>query len=200
MIDWDAVSRAIRFPEQALWEAEQRRAIAAQKAALAADAPTEAAAATSVPAEGGNGEHGASTATRTPMPLKRSVPPLAPAERNNDPVGELSAALDAAASDAQRTALLAAAPKQTRERFNAFLTYRKLIRDSNVDVYAAFTGQLDAAADDAARLALIAQAQRDPQRGAAFLSEWTWRRSATAEDWRRRYLVMACGSASADLT
>lgn len=195
MIDWDKVSRAIHFPEHTLWEAEQLRAIAAQRAAqAAADASTEAAT-TSVPAQRSGAEHGASSAINTPIPLKGS----ATTERAIDPVAELSAALDVAADDTERTALLAAASKQTREQLNALLTYRRFIPESNVDDYATFTAQLDAAEDDAARLALIAQAQRDPRRGAAFLGEWTWRRSATADDWRRRYLAMACGSASGDL-
>lgn len=194
MIDWDKVSRAIRFPEQTLWEAEQLRAIAAQRAAqAAADASTDSAA-TTAPPERSDAEQGPSTATHTPTPVKRS----ALAERHTNPVAALSAALDAAASDAERTSLLAAAPKRTREQLNTRLTYLKFTRDSSVDPYTAFTAQLDAAADDSARLALIAQAQRDPQRGTAFLGEWTWRRSATADDWRRRYLTMSCGSASGD--
>jgi hypothetical protein len=73
---------------------------------------------------------------------------------------------------------------------NAFLTYRQLMRDDEPDPYAEFSSTLGAAADDAARLALIAQAQRDPQRGPAWLTEWQWRRRATAEDWRRRYLAL----------
>jgi len=194
MIDWDKVSRAIRFPEQTLWEAEQLRAIAAQRAAqAAADASTEAAT-TSVPAQRSGAEHGASSAINTPIPLKGR----ATTERAIDPVAELSAALDVAADDTERTALLAAAPKQIREQLNTRLKYRRFISGSSVDLYAAFTTQLDAAADDATRLALIAQAQCDPKRGAAFLSEWAWRRGATADDWRRRYLTMACGSASGD--
>lgn len=186
-IDWNTISDVIRFPEQALWKAEQRTA------QRAASAPTEAIA-PSAPAE-----PSASTAPNVPIAAGKTT---AGAQRNvhkPDPVAELSAALDTAATDEERSALLAAAPRKVRERLNATLTYRKLIADVDTNSpYAAFEAQLDAAPLDNARRALIAAAQRDPKRGTAFLSEWTWRRTATADDSRRRYLALVGGGTSGD--
>jgi hypothetical protein len=108
-------------------------------------------------------------------------------------------ALDAAPDDAARLALLSAAPRTVREQLNAELIYRKFMTDTDAEVaaeQAAFDGfarDLDAAPDDAARLRIIATAHADPQRGAAWLAEWRWRRTATCEDWMRRYLMAAAG-------
>lgn len=190
-IDWNAVSDIIRFPEQAQWRAAQRAANAPQDATGAPSTPTEAAAA-SVPAPT---EPSAPTATH--VPVERSAASKATVTRKPDPVAELSAALDAAGTDEERSALLAAAPRKVRERLNATLTYRKLVSDAD-NPYAAFTSALDAAPDDDARRALIAAARRDPKRGAAFLSEWTWRRTATADDARRRYLAMIGGGSTGE--
>ena len=112
-------------------------------------------------------------------------------------VGQLLEALNAAQDDAERMALLNAAPRRLREQLNACLFYRKFMADTEAAVatqqaaFDAFTQQLDAAPDDAARLRLIAAAQADPQRGRAWLSEWSWRRTATLDHWRRRYMAAA---------
>jgi hypothetical protein len=113
-------------------------------------------------------------------------------------VGQLLDALDAAQDDAERMALLNAAPRRVREQLRATLFYRKFMSDVEVAVAAqqaafdAFSRQLDAAPDDDARLRIIAGAQADPQRGRKWLAEWSWRLNATVEHWRRRYLAAAC--------
>jgi hypothetical protein len=104
----------------------------------------------------------------------------------DDPVNALSIALDAAADDATRAALLAAAPKRTRELLQARLEYQAFMRPA-VDPYDGFERALDAARDDAARRALI------EGRDAAFLAEWAWRARATSEVWRKHYLAMVAG-------
>jgi hypothetical protein len=108
---------------------------------------------------------------------------------------ELLAALDAAPDDAARIALLGAAPRRVRETLQSELIYRKVMTDSSGEcaaeaaAYAAFTRALDDAACDMARMAIIEAAERDPQRGPAWLAEWNWRRTATTEDWARRYFA-----------
>lgn len=188
-IDWNAISDVIRFPEHALWQSEQRHKGQGAASTPASTAPSEASAA-GVPAE-------PSASIATNVPIGRSAPSKSTAVHKPDPVAALSAALDAAASDEERSALSAAAPRKVRESLNARLTYRKSITDIDTR-YAAFTAQLEAAADDSARLALIAAAQRDPKRGAAFLSEWTWRRTATENESRRRYLALIGGATSGE--
>jgi hypothetical protein len=107
------------------------------------------------------------------------------------------ASLDAAPDDAARQALLARCPPALLEAVNATLCYRRFRHETDAAsaaeaaAFAAFTQQLDAAADDAERLAVIEAARRDPQRGGAFVSEWTWRRAASAADWLRRYFELA---------
>ncbi len=96
--------------------------------------------------------------------------------RPTDPVDVLSAALDAAPSDARRAELLAAAPREVREQFRVRMTYKKFMRLED-DPYAVFERALDAATDDATRRALISG------RDAAFLAEWAWRVRASSEDW-----------------
>lgn len=111
----------------------------------------------------------------------------------------LVAALDAAPDDAARAALLAGCPKNLLAQLNAALVYRRFIAESDAAVAAekaafeAFTTELDAQPDDAARLLIIEAARRDPQRGAAWLAEWHWQRTATTQDWCERYLAMVRG-------
>jgi hypothetical protein len=113
---------------------------------------------------------------------------------------KLLAALDAARDDAERLALLNAVPRKVREELAAELCYRKFIADTAAAVaaeraaLAAFSRELDEAPDDSARLRVIATAQADPGRGPAFVTEWSWQRNATEDDWRRRYLAAANGT------
>jgi hypothetical protein len=111
--------------------------------------------------------------------------PTSPAPRPAPvhPVDALAAELEAAADDTARAAILAAAPKRTREMLQTRLQYQALMRPT-VDPYTAFERGLAAATDDAARTALFAA------RDARFLSEWRWRATATADSWRRRYLAL----------
>jgi hypothetical protein len=108
----------------------------------------------------------------------------------------LLAVLDAARDDTVRSALLSSASRELRQKLKTLLVCRRFgvqvaanIR-AEAAAFAEFSRTLDTAVDDAARLAIIEAAQRDPQRGAAWVSEWQWRLTATAEDWRRRYLKM----------
>jgi hypothetical protein len=112
---------------------------------------------------------------------------------------KLLAGLDAAPDDPARLALLNAAPRKVREALSHQLWYRKFISDSadasaaQQAAFDAFSRQLDEATDDDARLQIIAAAQADPQRGHDWLAEWSWRRTATEEDGRRRYLAAVNG-------
>jgi hypothetical protein len=104
-----------------------------------------------------------------------------------DPVRALDAALNAAANDAERAALIAAVPRSVREQLAALSGYKVFMQDEP-DPYDEFEHALCAAANDADRATLIAG--RTP----AFLVEWAWRTRATSDDWRRRYLALVDGN------
>lgn len=109
-------------------------------------------------------------------------------------VDALLAALDAAKDDAERAALIDAAPPQVRKRLNAALVYRRVIYGTPAEAaaeraYGEFTERLTAAVDDAARVRLIDAARADPQRGPAWLAEWSWRRTATSDEVMKRYFA-----------
>jgi hypothetical protein len=127
------------------------------------------------PRAGRRGDSG----TTAPAPKEPTVTATAP-----DPVDVLSTALDAAADDTERAALLAAAPRPLREQLSARLRYRQFVRSAEDDPYVAFERELDACNDDSARRVLIAG------KDAGFLLEWSWRVRASAEGWQRRYLEM----------
>jgi hypothetical protein len=109
---------------------------------------------------------------------------------------DLLARLDGAPDAAARQALIAGRPQGLLEELRAALVYRKSKADvaehlaAERAAFEAFTAELDAAPDDDARLQLIEAARRDPQRGAAFVSEWAWQRTASTDDWMNRYLAM----------
>jgi hypothetical protein len=104
--------------------------------------------------------------------------------------------LDAAPGDNARAVLLAGSSPDLLAELNATLAYRKFVADiaercaAEEAAFAAFTAELDGASDDAARVQLIEAARSDPQRGAAWLAEWHWQRTASVEDWSRRYVEM----------
>lgn len=112
------------------------------------------------------------------------------------PVDALFAALNAAPDDAARAMLLASATPELRAKLTNRLRYLRLHSETDATcaaeaaAHAEFSRQLDGCADDAARAALIQGAHRDPKRGVAWVSEWRWRRTATPDDWRVRYLRM----------
>jgi hypothetical protein len=109
---------------------------------------------------------------------------------------ELLEQLDAAPGDNARAVLLAGSSPDLLAELNATLAYRKFVADiaehcaAEKAAFAAFAFELDAQPNDAARVQLIEAARGDPQRGAAWLAEWHWQRTATVEDWSRRYIEM----------
>jgi hypothetical protein len=111
----------------------------------------------------------------------------------------LLSALDAAPNDAARAALLAGCSPSQLAQLNALLAYLQMQADvaercaAEKAAFEAFSAELDAAPDDAARLQIIDAARSDPQRGAGFVSEWAWRRTATVADWSDRYLALVRG-------
>jgi hypothetical protein len=115
---------------------------------------------------------------------------------------DLLAALNAAPDDAARLALLSAAPRKAREQLKAELIYRSVIDGAAADVarqraaFDKFSRELDAAPDDDARLRIIAAVQADPKRGPEWLAEYSWQRTATVEDWRKRYVATVCGESA----
>ena len=102
----------------------------------------------------------------------------------------LLAALDAATCDAERSALIAAAPLAVLDALRATLAYRTLIdgtareMQEEATAQAAFTRSLQAAPDDAARLAIIRAT------APAFVAEYQWVQRATSDRWMKRYLQM----------
>jgi hypothetical protein len=108
----------------------------------------------------------------------------------------LVAELDSAPDDAARAALLEDRSPELLEKLHAVLWYRKFIDEvsekgaAEERAFEAFTAQLDAATDDDARLKIIEAAHHDPQRGQEFVSEWSWRRTASTQDCLQRYLAM----------
>lgn len=106
---------------------------------------------------------------------------------------KLLAALDAALDYSAHLALLKAAHRRVRELLDCTLRYRKSVADTAAAsaaeqaTFDGFSQQLDAAPDDATRLRIIEAAQVEPHRGPAWLDEWKWRRTATCDDWMRRY-------------
>jgi hypothetical protein len=153
-----------------------RKAVDAHLARSAVTAP-----ATADPAE---------RADSAPAPRDAEPAPSSPREGERprlvvsvDPVNVLDAALNAAADDVARGALLASAPKHVREALAALWGYRAFMKAAP-DPYDEFERALAAAANDGDRATLIAG--RSPE----FLVEWAWRTRATADDWRRRYLAL----------
>jgi hypothetical protein len=117
---------------------------------------------------------------------------------------QLLDSLNAAPDDAARLALLNAASRRLREQLHSTMFYRRFMAESAAAsavaqaAFEAFSAELNRAPDDDTRLQIIAAAQGDPQRGAGWLAEWSWRSNATVEDWQRRYLAtVSDGSSSA---
>lgn len=196
-INWGRLAEWAANPARYEYQAELQQKI---QAALAAREQQQAAAASSDASPAPATEHNApasapSIATAPSLPRAVATPKSVP-----ELVTALAAALDAVTNDAERTALLAAAPRQVREQLNARLTYLKLIRDSEAEIaaergaYAAFSACLDLAEDDAARLAIIRSA------APAFVAKWREHITDTQESARRRYLQAATGSGSVDAT
>jgi hypothetical protein len=107
---------------------------------------------------------------------------------------QLLAALDAAPDDTARQALLVGCPRDLLGQVHASVAYRTFRAETDQHsaaesaAFASFTTALNSAPDDAARLKLIETARRE--RGAAFLAEWSWRRTASAADWMARCLAL----------
>lgn len=160
-------------------EYERRKKIAAALAARAAATP---AAPASAPAR--------SDAQVAPASFVAMPEPVV-AEPPRDAVTLLETALAAAADDAGRAALLAAASPRTREQLWARSTYRKIISDTEAAmaaegrVFAALDAALNAAPDDAARRVILSAA------GPQFVARWRAHRSDTEDAARRRYLALA---------
>jgi len=108
------------------------------------------------------------------------------------------AALEAAPDDTERAKLIAALTLEERRQLKAELMYRKWKADSEAACEAeraacnAFTARLEAAGNDAERTVIIGAASADPARGPKFLAEWRWHRTATYDDYLRRYMQL-CG-------
>jgi hypothetical protein len=189
-IDWAKAAYTIEFPLLAAYEAEKQRKVAALLHAPAA--PSES----SAPTPGAN-----EPVRRASQPVERSArtaPTVGRVVKHyRDPAVVLSDALEAARDDGERAALLVAAPQQVRDRLSALLTYRRFVSGADAPdpdaPFAELTRALDAAPDDNARLAVITAARQDPKRGSAFLREWRWRRTATSDGWRKRYLAEVAG-------
>lgn len=113
----------------------------------------------------------------------RSTPP-APAAVLVSPVDTLLAALDAAADDVQRAALLAASSITVRDELAAALAHREMLAPPP---HAALMAALDRAADDAQRAALLSAASRELR---AELAEALWSRRMPVADAQQRYLDM----------
>ena len=105
-------------------------------------------------------------------------------------VDALLLALDAATSDAERAAVVAATSSAVLDQLHAALTYRAFIAATDRELAAdeaaraAFTRSLQDAPTDAARLAII---RSTPP---AFVAEWSWVQRATPERWQKRYLQL----------
>jgi hypothetical protein len=96
-------------------------------------------------------------------------------------------ALAASPDDAQRAALIDAAPRDVRDALAALMAYRRLVAPTRNDALDAFRHALSTATDDAARLAIINAA--DVPVVAAFRDELWWQK-ATVEDAHRRYMAL----------
>jgi hypothetical protein len=187
MTDEDVLlDMAIRFPEATRYEiscrlAERRRDAERQSAVPATIAPVEP---ITVPADLAVPD-APDSSLRVPMPAAH---PESTHVAAIDPVDALIAALDAATDDAERAALLAAAPEATRRKLRVRLTYRRFIEEADRDIeirrrkVAEFTAALEAATDDDARLEIVRSA--DPK----FLAEWRWAATATPDIRRKRYI------------
>ena len=110
----------------------------------------------------------------------------------------LIAAIDAATDCAERTALVERCSREQLKQLHAALTYRRLNAAvaARIAAFPDFSGELDRAPDDGARLWIIEAAQHDPQRGPAWLAEWSWQRRATENDWHARYMAMLDGKSA----
>lgn len=184
-INWGVLADWASNPARFEYEGELQRKI---REALAIREQREQAAA----ARSAAGEQAS-----TPAPSDAAMPePVVAAPKPPDNVAALSAALDATSDDAERAALLAAAPREVREQLNARLMYLKLVSDSHAAVaadhqaYAAFSALLDVAEDDAARVAIIRGAAPD------FVVKWREHITDTEESARRRYLARIAGDGS----
>ncbi len=190
--DWDLMLEKIRNPEATRYEiscrlaaqrrdAERRSAVPAERDVTATIEPI------TVPAD---------LAVSAVPDLSPRVPvhPESTHVAATDPVDVLIAALDGAADDDSRAALLAAAPEAVRRKLRVRLTYRRFIEEADRDIeirrrrVAEFTAALEAvntgntATDDDARLEIVRSA--DP----TFLAEWRWAATATPDIWRKRYM------------
>jgi hypothetical protein len=165
-------------------EYERRKMIAAALAARAAATP---AAPASAPAR-----NDAQVAPGSVAPASYvTMPEPVAVEPPRDAVTLLETALAAAADDAGRAALLAAASPRTREQLWARSTYRKIISDTEAAMaaegraFAALDAALNAAPDDAARRVILSAA------GPQFVARWRAHRSDTEDAARRKYLALA---------
>jgi hypothetical protein len=103
------------------------------------------------------------------------------------PVDALLAALDAAADDVQRAALLAAASVDVREGLFGALAYRALVAPLPNVALDTLVAALDSAADDAQRAALLTAASRELR---AALADHLWWCRVPVSDGQQRYLDM----------
>jgi hypothetical protein len=103
------------------------------------------------------------------------------------PVDVLLAALDGAADDACRAALIVAAPNTVRQELAGALAYRELTTDARNAPLDARVVALDATADDAQRVALLSAAS--PTVRAALAEQLFWR-NVTTDDAQQQYLAL----------
>lgn len=186
-MDWSLLAEWSAHPERVEYRLKMQRLVEAA-AAAAREQPAAAAAVAS---------SDASTVAAPGAPDVASVPAssvVAVSKPLHELATELSAALDAAADDAERAALMSAASPQVREHLWARSTYLKLWRetdaegDAEQEAFRALSTLLDVAKDDAARRAILSAA--DPQ----FVARWREHRTDTQDAARRRYLARMGGN------
>jgi hypothetical protein len=121
-----------------------------------------------------------------PAPPRAPAIPTQPApQAPPQPVDVLLAALNAAADDACRAALIVAAPNTVRQELAGALAYREMTTVARNAPLDALVVALDATADDGRRGALLSAAS--PTVRAALAEQLFWR-NVTTDDAQQQYL------------